>query len=111
VVTFGAYLFWKRWGKSVDKRLIVSILIAVVGAGIFGYALAKSGGSASASSSGGANGDSYPIEISPPTSGLGGGATAGRVTIHVTAQRPGGCSKYYLIDGEVLNPPAKDKAL
>jgi hypothetical protein len=111
VLIVGAYVAWKRQDRSVDKKLVAGVFIAVVGAGVFGYALAKSGGSAPAASTGGVNGDSYPIETNPPTSGLGADATAGRVTIHVTPQKPGSCSKYYLVEGDVINPPAKDNSL
>lgn len=49
---------------------------------------------------------SEPVETIVPTP-----STAGRATIRVTSNRPGGCSSTYLVEGEVLEPPAEGNTL
>jgi hypothetical protein len=40
-VLAGAYIVWKRWRKSIDVAVVIGFVIAVAGAGVFGYALAE----------------------------------------------------------------------
>ncbi|WP_432921670.1 NPCBM/NEW2 domain-containing protein [Microbispora sp. CA-135349] len=39
-VVAGVYLVWRRWGEQVDRTLLAGFVIAVAGAGVFGYATA-----------------------------------------------------------------------